>query len=221
MSNPTISKGFTWTNGATVMPTRLNNTADDATIQCTKTNVVLGRASSGAGEAEEIDCTAAGRALLAAADEAAQRKLVGGAALARVSTQFDKTDTTLANVTGLSVDVEAGETYSFEVSLNITQDATGRGKVAIGGTCTATAFSAATFYTATTTSGVEFIGGQPSAKDASLFVGNSQPTGNVVWMRGTITVNTGGTLTVQYAQNSANGTSSVLVGSFFRVWEYA
>ena len=36
-------------------------------------------------------------------------------------------------------------------------------------------------------------------------------------IKGTITVNAAGTLTVQFAQNAANGTSSILVGSSFIV----
>jgi hypothetical protein len=48
------------------------------------TDKVLGRASGGAGDVEEIDCTAAGRALLDDADAAAQRTTLG---LGTLSTQ--------------------------------------------------------------------------------------------------------------------------------------
>lgn len=84
MSSPTISKGYNWESGATVTPNRLNDHVDDATIQCTKTDVVLGRSTSGAGVAEEIDCTAAGRALIDDASAAAQRTTLG---LGTIATQ--------------------------------------------------------------------------------------------------------------------------------------
>jgi hypothetical protein len=40
-----------------------------------------------------------------------------------------------------------------------------------------------------------------------------------VVIEGLITVKAGGTLTVQFAQQSANGTSSVLAGSNMLVWD--
>ena len=43
----------------------------------------------------------------------------------RVSTQFDKTNTTLANITGLSVNVQAGKTYYFEARLFFDADVVG------------------------------------------------------------------------------------------------
>jgi len=53
------------------------------------TNKILGRSTVGAGDVEEIDCTAAGRALLDDADAAAQRTTLGlGTAATSASTDF-------------------------------------------------------------------------------------------------------------------------------------
>lgn len=57
------------------------------------TDKLLGRSTSGAGNVEEIACTAAGRALLDAADAAAQRTTLG---LGTAATLTSDTDTTLA-----------------------------------------------------------------------------------------------------------------------------
>ena len=59
------------------------------------TDKLLGRSTAGAGDVEEINCTAAGRALLDDADAAAQRTTLG---LGTIATQ-DSTSATLSNVT--------------------------------------------------------------------------------------------------------------------------
>jgi hypothetical protein len=132
----------------------------------------------------------------------------------RVSTQFDKIDETLANITGLSVNVVAGKTYNFKSSLFVNADGTGGHKYSIGGTCTATSI----IYQVNSVS-----------NSTNLFVINSRQTslgGSIdqagattiyTEIIGTITTTTSGTLTVQFAQSVANGTSSVLVGSTFTV----
>lgn len=136
----------------------------------------------------------------------------------RVATQFDKTsDTTLANVTGLSVTVEAGKTYYFEAILYTTCHATGGLKMAIAGTCTATAviYQGICFGNGGTTA---------STRATALGTGISATGGTAERMHitGTITVNAGGTLTVQFAQAASHATaSSVLVGSIFTVQQIA
>ena len=134
-----------------------------------------------------------------------------------VTAQIDvTTNTTLANVTGLSVTLVAGKTYHFTSRLYLTADSVGGYKVAIGGTATATA-----------------IVYQVNAvrNDTNIFTINSQQTalagaagaagGTAVYVEidGTITCNAAGTLTTQFAQNVSNGTSSVLRGSSMEVKE--
>jgi len=77
MTYPTISKGFTWTPGATVMPSRLNLEIDAATLNFTKTNVFAARQTAGAGVAEEADISTVGFSLVAAANATAMRVVLG------------------------------------------------------------------------------------------------------------------------------------------------
>lgn len=131
----------------------------------------------------------------------------------RVSSQFNKTNTALADVTGLSVDVEAGKTYNFRATLHITASAAGGLKVAIGGTCTATSIIYFTVFQNSI--------GSTDVTDRHTALGGSSAISNdtiyLVRIEGNITVNAAGTLVPQFAQNVANGTSSVLVGSTFIV----
>jgi hypothetical protein len=81
---PSLQKGQTFADGDTVTPTKLNNLVDAASIQFSATDKLCGRSSSGAGAAEDIPCTSAGRALLAGATAADQRTTLG---LGTVATQ--------------------------------------------------------------------------------------------------------------------------------------
>lgn len=131
-----------------------------------------------------------------------------------VTTQFDKTDTTLADITELSIGVQASRTYNFRAVLFVDADATGGYKLAIGGTATATAirYHIRAINDAT---GLFTITSRQTALAGSA--GAATGTALMIEIEGTITVNAAGTLTAQFAQNAANGTSSVLVGSLFMV----
>jgi hypothetical protein len=134
----------------------------------------------------------------------------------RVSTQFNKTDATLANVTGLSATLQAGRAYKFRAVLDTTLDTTGGAKYAMGGTCIPTSINYRVRHlgaSATLTSST-----RQTALGSAV---NSTPglTDDDVVIEGLITVKTAGTLTVEFAQQSANGRSSVLVGSNMLVCE--
>lgn len=136
----------------------------------------------------------------------------------RVSTQFDVTSNdVLANVTGLSVTVTAGKAYSFVATLYTTSNVAGGVKAAIAGTATATAI----IYEGQTTAAA-VIGAQTRSTALGTTVGAiTAVTVARIDICGTITVNGGGTLTVQFAQNASSGSaSSVLVGSTFIVQEF-
>lgn len=132
----------------------------------------------------------------------------------RVATQFDKVNTTLATVTGLSVTVIAGRTYEFEAFLHLTLDATGGAKVAIAGSATATSIIYETTILDNTTNAYVVTDRKTALAGASSTAGT---TAGVCRIKGLITVNAGGTLLVQFAQSAANNTSSILVGSTFIV----
>lgn len=135
----------------------------------------------------------------------------------RVTSQFDKTnDATLADVPGLSVNVAAGKTYAFKAVLFVNEDAAVGGcKFAIGGTATATAIIAEIFQSSGVNhTRVTSLGGS---------AGHSGSAAECEFINGTITVNAAGTLTVQFAENTATAltTASMLVGSTFEVQEVA
>jgi hypothetical protein len=131
--------------------------------------------------------------------------------VATSTAQLDKTnDTGLATITGLSLTLQAGTTYPFEIILLTTAGAAGGVKVDLnGGTATATTLNwNATFSTATT------IANSTDATALATTAGSTAAVLRIV-IAGTITVNAGGTFAPRFAQNVSNGTtSSVFVGSF-------
>ncbi len=135
----------------------------------------------------------------------------------RVSTQFDKSaDTGLATITGLSVALQAGRTYSFRAYLHVSPDAVGGHKYAVGTPDTLTATSIIYQVNSTNNStNANIINSRQTALGGS--VGVVSGTVDYTEIVGTITVNVAGTLAIQFAQNVASGTSSVLVGSFMIV----
>lgn len=125
--------------------------------------------------------------------------------------QFDKTNTTLADVTGLSVDLEAGEWYAVAADVPATGDATGGVKFALGGTATFTTVDVLHELIDLTSPGVTY--------DRKTAAGSGHSTASAAGpsfrfrVRGAVLVNAAGTLTVTFAQAAANGTSSVLAGA--------
>lgn len=129
-----------------------------------------------------------------------------------VTSQYDTTSTTLANVTGLSISVVPA-TYTFRAVLYTTSNVAGGVKAAISGTCTATSIA----YEGLTFSGAA-IGAETRATALGTAVGGvTAVTAALMTIEGTIVVATAGTLTAQFAANAAVGTSSVLINSMFQV----
>lgn len=121
--------------------------ADDAITYAkiqntTATNVLLGRSTAGAGNVEEVSCTAAGRALLDDADATAQRATLGLGTLATQNGTFSGTfsGTSSGTNTGdqtitLTGDVTGSGTGSFAAT--IANDAVTAGKIASNAVTTA------------------------------------------------------------------------------------
>lgn len=130
----------------------------------------------------------------------------------RCTAQVDATTTTLANVTGLSFTVVPG-TYIFNGAIDTTCGGTGGVKLAFNYTTTvlsainanAAAFTASAIATSKTTT---------TTTQTSIVASNTAFT--QVQLTGTMVVTTGGTVDLQFAENSANSTSSVLVGSYLQ-----
>lgn len=133
----------------------------------------------------------------------------------RNSAQFDKTNTTLANITGLTNNVLAGRTYRFRAILYTTSNIASGIRAAIAGTATA---SDIIYESMVYQAGVLVAPGTSRAAALAVAVANiTAVTVATVIIEGTITVNAAGTLTVQFALNTGVLTASVLVGSNFEV----
>ncbi|RJQ26425.1 hypothetical protein C4577_03675 [Candidatus Parcubacteria bacterium] len=136
---------------------------------------------------------------------------------ARVSTQFDSTSETLADITGLSVTVIAGRTYTF-IARVWTSFGAGAVKYSVGGTCTATAIRWSSNLAWPTGDAQAYYNTamRTALGTEDVYAGAISNTG---WLdiTGTITVNAGGTLTIQLARNTASGTTSALIGSYLIV----
>lgn len=218
-----------------------DNSVTFAKMQDITVDTLIGRATAGTGDPESIALTAAGRALIDDADASAQRTTLGLGtlatqngtfsgttsgtntgdqivpAVARVSTQFDKTaSTAFTNITGLSLSLLAATAYEFEAVIHLAADVVGGCKITIAGTATATSIIWQ-FETFDDDSGATAQAGREVALGASTS-GAVVGITAVAWViKGCILVNGAGTLTVQLAQAVASGTSSVLVNSTLKV----
>lgn len=134
----------------------------------------------------------------------------------RVATSFSATaNTTLANITGLTANCAAGKTYKITANIYTTSAATGGVKFAVGGTATATSI----IYEGLTTNG-GLITQSRGAAMATTVGAVTAVTAAYVTIEGLIVVNAAGTITIQFAQNVSDATSSVvLAGSNFRIQE--
>lgn len=143
---------------------------------------------------------------------------IGATLGARCTTQTNYTaSTTLANVTGMSVNVLAAGVYGFRAYIAGTATANGGLKLAISGTATATSIS----YT-----GTHKNNATTNASTTTTTLGDAVGAATAVFtdgfIEGTIVVNAAGTLTVQAAQNASHAdTSSVYVNSYFLVTRIA
>ena len=128
---------------------------------------------------------------------------------ARVQSDASFSTATLANVAGLVVNVSAGRTYSFEGELSITMAAAGGIKCAIGGSCTATNIIYDGWIVDAAAAGIK---GNAQATALGGTVASAQTVGTAghVTIRGTVTVNAGGTLTVQAAQFVSSSVATVI-----------
>jgi hypothetical protein len=142
---------------------------------------------------------------------------LGRATSVRVANDFQVTSSgVLVNVTGLSVLVRNGRTYTFEAYLTCTDAAAGGVQAAIAGTTTASNIIYDGWLMDNST-----IKAQTNSTALATAVASTTTTntaGLVIIIKGTITTSANGTLTVQFAQNTSNVTAStVKQGSTFVV----
>ena len=155
---------------------------------------------------------ATGAAEAYARNEAGEINRLTGLA-ARNSAAFAKTsDTALANITGLTRNVEASRTYAFTAVLQTTAAATGGVKFAVSGTATATAIS----YEGVLSGGAALIAQTRATALDTTVCSSMTATVGTCTIKGVITVANAGTLTVQFAQNTSDaGASTVLANQLF------
>lgn len=130
----------------------------------------------------------------------------------RTAAQFDKTNTTLANITGLTATLLAGRTYKGRLILYTTSNVAGGVNVDFdGGTATATTFIAEAMLLQ---AGALVAPGTARSTALATDIANvTAITVATIIIEFVITVNAAGTLIPRFACNAAVGTSSVLVGS--------
>lgn len=129
---------------------------------------------------------------------------------ARNSAAFDSTTTTLADVTGLSVTLDASGVYALEATLGISSitGATPGWKVALSGTATYTARRYHVLGRHADSSLYNSLNNIAFNTHSGSFPGGT--THAALIFNGLLVVNAGGTLTVQYAQNNADAANSTV-----------
>lgn len=158
--------------------------------------------------------SAAGDANAFVRNEAGEINRLTGLA-ARNSSSFAKTsDTTLANITGLTRNVEAGRAYAFTATLQTTAAATGGVKFAVSGTATATSIS---YEGVLVDSGAIVNQTRATALDTVVCASTTSTAGTCT-IKGVVVIANAGTLTIQFAQNASDGgASTVLVNQFMQL----
>lgn len=145
---------------------------------------------------------------------------IGGCLSAEKSSDSALTSTTLADLSGLSVNLLAGATYRIKGIVFVSLSAASAGlKCTLGGTATVTRLKAAVncmFNNASPTTGraTALGSGGIALTPASL-------TTMEVWIDGTIVVNAAGTLTIMGARNAASGTATFQASSGLEVTRIA
>jgi hypothetical protein len=134
------------------------------------TDKLLGRSTAGAGDVEEITCTAAGRALLDDADATAQRATLG---LGTLATQD-------ATVTGTHSGTSSGSNTGDQ-TITLTGPVTGTGTGSFATSITASAITEATIATNAVTTGKildDAITAAKMADDSVVIVSAGTPIGS-------------------------------------------
>ncbi len=143
---------------------------------------------------------------------ATARANLGMESPARCTSQLDMTTTTLTDITGMTVSVTSGTSYTLRTVFFGDMGA-GGGKVNLTGTATVSAIAGTYDFRPGATSGL-------TGTALPILQSNLGTSDGPFYVDLTFTCNGTGTLKWQFAQASASGTSSILVGSFMTLMAY-
>ncbi len=115
-------------------------------------------------------------------------------------------NTTLANVTGVTYTFAAGATYQFRIYGSVTSGSTGGWKLGVATTSAFTAFQAFGY----TDNANAFVGTGQGISGPGTLVAGAFTGGAHFLYEGYFVANLAGTFTLQFAQNTSNATPSVL-----------
>jgi len=158
--------------------------------------------------------SAAGNAQVFARNEAGNAVQLTGLRSFVASNFSAASNTTLANITGLTFPVLGAKTYGFRGVLFVDSSAAGGHKFAVAGTATATTLIWHVRVVCDATK-LFILTARTQSMGTGVGESSSSCTSSIAEIDGAITVNAAGTLTLQFAQNNASGTSSVLALSHF------
>lgn len=173
--------------------------------------VVIGATANGSTSSTDVVTISAG--LVTIASECIMSKTAY-----ITSSDFVKTaNNTLADITGLSATLVTGGTYIIRVSLSLSTTSTGGYQFSVSGTVTPSSLSGSAVNMPQTNA---FVADETNFTTLNTVLVNgsttSATTGKAL-IDFTITVGTGGTITIQFAQSNTTGASSVVAGSFMTV----
>lgn len=211
----TLTGDVTGTGTGSFAATIANDAVTYAKMQnVSATDRILGRQSSGAGDVEEITCTAAGRALLDDADANAQRETLG-LIRRKITTATTGVSTSYTDVTDLNFSVVAGTTYSINAWVLAECSSTS------GGICLSANGPAFTWYAARY-GGTQTGGGNTSRADIVAYdsmgtVGDSTTvtaanTPYLFVLQAILVPSANGTFTLRVKRGGTTGTVAVRAG---------
>jgi hypothetical protein len=222
----TFTTGNTFVAGDVVTATKMNAQVNSTTYAGALEVAKGGTGSTtAAGARTALAVPSTSEALLAAnnfsdlADLATAKITLGVVAPIKATAELVSTDTTLADIAGMTVNVVSGTTYTMTGYFCISWTSSGAGKLNLTGTATVSSINGA--YQGVNTGG-SATGGVLTALPALIStVSPGGATGNglaVVTL--TFVCNGSGTLKWQFAQTNDAGTSTCLLGTYMTVQAY-
>jgi hypothetical protein len=223
----TFTTGNTFVAGDVVTATKMNAQVNSTTYAGALEVAKGGTAGVTAAAARtNLDVPSNAEALLAAnnlsdlASLATAKVTLGVVAPIKATAELVSTDTTLADITGMTVNVVSGTTYTMTAHFCYSwTGSTGFGKFNLTGTATVSSINGA--YCGCTSAAVPFGGVITSPLPVLLSsVGSGSNGAGLAIVTVTFVCDGSGTLKWQFAQANDAGTSTCLLGTYMTVQAY-